>query len=74
MVVDDETDQNVLFTRKILFVEPQGSHTIIVVEVDGKQMKLVTSDVMAYTVGQEIKIAMNDKYMLFDAETEKRIR
>ena len=74
VVADDETDLNVLFTRKILFVEPQGSHTIIVVEVDGKQIKLVTSDVMAYTVGQEIKIAMNDKYMLFDAETEKRIR
>jgi multiple sugar transport system ATP-binding protein len=74
VVVSDETDPSILFTRKILFVEPQGSHTIIVVEVDGKQLKLVTSDVMSYTVGQEIKIAMNDKYMLFDAETEKRIK
>jgi len=73
-IVHDDTAHKALFTRKILFIEPQGSHTIIVVEVDGRQIKLLTSDVMSYTVGQEIQIGINDKYMLFDAETEKRIK
>ncbi len=73
-IVSDDKDPSILITKKILFIEPQGSHTIIVVELDGKQIKLVTSDVMSYKVGQEIHIAMNDKYMLFDAETEKRIK
>ena len=74
VIAKDANSKDILFTRKILFVEPQGSHTIIVVEVDGKQIKLLTNDVMAFKVGQEIHIAMNEKYMLFDGETEKRIK
>lgn len=74
VIVKDDSDEKVLFKRKILFVEPQGSHTIIVVEVEGKQLKLVTSDVMSFAVGDEIKIGISQKYMIFDVKTEKRIK
>ena len=72
VVKDNEID--VLFSSKILFIEPQGSHTIIVVEVEGKQLKIVSSEVLTFRVGQEIKIGVNEKYMLFDSETGIRIK
>lgn len=74
VILEKDEKSQVLFTKKILFVEPQGSHTIVVVEVEGKQIKIVTSDVMTFSVGQEIKIGVNEQYMLFDRETEKRIK
>jgi len=74
VIVGNNSDNKVLFTRKILFVEPQGSHTIVVVEVEGKQIKILTSDVLTFEVGQEINIGVNEKYMLFDLETENRIK
>lgn len=74
VIIKDGDDEQVLLKKKILFIEPQGSYTIIVIEVEGKQVKLLTSDVLTFKVGQEIKIGVNEKYMLFDLETEKRIK
>jgi len=74
VILDDSEKDRVLFTRKISFIEPQGSHTIIVVDIEGKQVKIVTSDVLTFSIGQEIKIGVNEQYMLFDIETEKRIK
>lgn len=73
-VIVKENDNNVLFSSKILFIEPQGSHTVIVVDIEGKHLKIVSSDVLTFKVGQEIKVGVNKKYMLFDSETSLRIR
>lgn len=73
-VIGKDNEIEVLFSRKILFIEPQGSHTIIVVEVEGKQLKIVSNEVLTFSVGQEIKIGVNKKYMLFDSETGLRIK
>lgn len=73
IVAKDDNVQG-LFSSKILFIEPQGSHTVIVVEVEGKQIKIISNDVLTFKVGQEVKIGVNEKFMLFDSETGIRIK
>ena len=47
-----------LFSSHIQFIEPQGSHAIIVFELLGRQVKLVSPDIHL-RVGQEIHIGLN---------------
>lgn len=66
--------QGGIIHAKVLFVEPQGSHTVLVSEIDDTRIKIVTSDVLTYEVDQNISIGINNKFMLFDQENGKRIR
>lgn len=63
-----------LLNSKIEFIEPQGSHTIVVIEIAGKQYKLISGEVFKLYVGQEIGIGFNQNYLFFDKDTTKRIR
>lgn len=63
-----------LLNSKIEFIEPQGSHTIVVIEIAGKQHKITSSEVFKLYVGQEIGVGINENYFFFDKESGKRIR
>ena len=54
-------------------VEPQGSHVVIQTQVGGKDIKVV-SDKLDLQVGQTVKLGFNDKVVVFDKETEFRIK
>ncbi len=74
VILDEKSKDKGLFECEIEFVEPQGSHTVIVVELNGKQLKIVTSDVLTFKIGDKIKVGVNEKYMLFDQDSGKRIK
>jgi len=61
-----------LIDTEIIIVEPQGSHIVINVDVDGKEIKVVT-DKLDLQVGQKIKLGLTDKYIVFDKDTTNRI-
>lgn len=63
-----------LFETKIHFVEPQGSHTVFVIELLDQQLKVVSSELFDLKVGKKINVDINQKSLFFDKETEKRIR
>lgn len=63
-----------LFNSVIKFIEPQGSFTIMVIDLLDKQLKLVSTEDTDFTVGQEIGIGINQKYFFFNKETGKRIK
>lgn len=56
----------------IHFLEPQGSHAIILTDINGIEAKLTTNDINL-KVKDKIKIGLGDKFLLFDKQTEKRI-
>ncbi len=68
------TKERGLFESKIHFVEPQGSHTIIVIELFQQQLKLVSTDLFDLRVGDSIHVGINQKSLFFDKESGKRIR
>ncbi len=55
-------------------LEPQGSHTVIISHLLGKQIKLVSSEHFNLNIKDEIDISIGDKYFFFDKDTERRIR
>jgi multiple sugar transport system ATP-binding protein len=63
-----------LFESKIHFIEPQGSHTVIVIELLGQQIKLVSSELFDLKVGDKLSIGINQKSLFFDKDSGKRIR
>lgn len=67
-------DEVGLFTRKVQYIEPQGSHTVIVVELLDQQLKLVSNNIFDIKVGEEIHIGINNNYFFFDKEDGRRIR
>lgn len=65
VVVDDGG----LFDTDVHFVEPQGSHTVFVIDLDGQQLKLVSSDHFDLKVGESIGIDINQKSLFFLIQT-----
>jgi len=63
-----------MFTLTIDNLEPQGSHTIIISHLFGKQLKLISSEHFDLKIKDVIDINIDEKYFVFDKETEKRIR
>ncbi|AEX86474.1 ATPase component of ABC-type sugar transporter [Marinitoga piezophila KA3] len=64
-----------IFSRDILVVEPQGSHQIIAIEIGEQIIKIVSPSFPKYSSGETIHISFDEeRVMLFDIETEKRIR
>lgn len=65
-------DEEGQIDTEVIIVEPQGSHVVINVEVEGKEIKVV-SEKLDLEVGQKIKLGFTEKYIVFDKETTNRI-
>ncbi|MCK5128820.1 MAG: ABC transporter ATP-binding protein [Clostridiales bacterium] len=63
-----------LLDSKIEFIEPQGSHTVVVIDIMGKHHKIISTGTFELKVGQEIGIDINQNNFFFDKESGKRIR
>ncbi len=68
------SDKEKLFETKIHFIEPQGSHVVLVIDLKGQQLKLVSSELFDLKVGQSIGVGINQKSLFFNKESGKRIR
>ncbi|OAA31619.1 sugar ABC transporter ATP-binding protein [Kosmotoga arenicorallina S304] len=69
------SDNETVFKEKVLVVEPQGSHQIVAVELNGKIMKIVAPSFPKYSPDENIDISFDEKrVMFFDIETEERLR
>ncbi len=64
--------ENATIDATIDLLEPQGSHAIILTDINGIEVKITTSDIKL-KVKDKIKVELSDKFLLFDKETEKRI-
>ena len=64
--------ENCSIDATIQLLEPQGSHAIILTDIDGIEVKLTTIHTH-FKVKDKIKVGISDKFLLFDKETERRI-
>lgn len=58
---------------KAQIIEPQGSHVIINVVINGEEVKVVT-DQFDIQAGDEIKLGFTDRFACYDPITEHRIK
>lgn len=57
------------------FVEPQGSHSILITHVDGKEVKIHTTKYMDIAPGTKVSLGVEkNRVMFFDCDTTKRIK
>lgn len=64
-----------LCDTSIHFVEPQGSYSILIMDVGGQEVKVVTTENMEVPVGTKVSLNVKDGLsMFFDPETGLRIR
>jgi ABC-type sugar transport system ATPase subunit/glycosidase len=69
-----EATANTLVQTRIEFVEPQGSYIILILNIGGKETKVVTSDFKDIKSGSEVFLEFEEDALgFFDIETEKRI-
>ncbi len=67
-------EEEAVFSEKILVVEPQGSHQIIALEMEGNIVKIVAPSFPRYSVDEVIHISFDmNRLMFFDLETEERL-
>lgn len=60
---------------KIDFVEPQGSHSILIASVGDTEIKIHTTKYMEMTSGTMVSLGVPDnRVMFFDCDTTKRIK
>ncbi len=66
---------NEIFARAtVLFIEQQGSHAIVIVDVGGNHVKIMTSDYENLSRGQRVELKVEPlKVGFFDKDTENRI-
>lgn len=58
----------------VMFIEQQGSHAIVIVDVGGNQVKIMTTDYENLIRGQNVLLSVDPlKVGFFDRDTEKRI-
>ncbi len=63
-----------VFTQEILVVEPQGSHQIIALDLNGEIIKIVAPSFPRYRENEKIHVAFDKRrIMFFDIDTEQRI-
>ncbi len=62
-----------IIETKALIIEPQGSHVIIITNISGEEVKIV-SDRFDLKAGEVIHIQFNENVLFFDPNTEQRIR
>ena len=64
-----------VFKEKVLVVEPQGSHQVVAIELNGKIMKIVAPSFPKYSPDETINISFDEKrVMFFDIDTEERLK
>lgn len=66
---------NYLCDTVINFVEPQGTHSILIVNVGGEEIKIMTTKYIDIKPNTKVSLyARDEKAMFFDKETTKRIK
>ena len=66
--------KEVFASASVMFIEQQGSHAIVIADVGGNQVKIMTTDYESLSRGQLIRLSVNPlKVGFFDRDTEKRI-
>lgn len=64
-----------LCNTRIDFVEPQGSHAILITRVDGEEVKIHTTSYMEVAPGTKVSLNVkNERVMFFDCDTTFRIK
>jgi len=63
-----------LFESNVRFIEPQGSHIIIVVDLLDEELKIVSTSLFDVKVNEKVKIGISNRYFFFDKESGLRIR
>jgi multiple sugar transport system ATP-binding protein len=59
----------------INFVEPQGTHSILIVNIEGVEVKIMTTKYMGVKPNTKVPLYVRDgKVMFFDKETTHRIK
>lgn len=59
----------------INFVEPQGTHSILIVNLDGSEVKILTTKYMDIKPNTRVSLSVSDgRAMFFDSETNLRIK
>ncbi len=72
-IVDDKEDA--VFTKKILVVEPQGSHQVVAIDLNGEIVKIVAPSFPKYKAGDVVSVDFNPRHvMFFDVETQQRVK
>ena len=66
-------EKNSIFKAKAHIIEPQGSHVIINAKLGTIDFKIVTS-INNIKEGDELKLGFSNQILLFDPETEHRIK
>jgi multiple sugar transport system ATP-binding protein len=69
------TDQsNTIFSQEALVVEPQGSHQVIAIDLDGQVIKVVAPAHPKVFPGETLHLTFQqERIHVFDVETQKRI-
>ncbi|SHJ84592.1 multiple sugar transport system ATP-binding protein [Geosporobacter subterraneus DSM 17957] len=72
---EDQVKSEYLYDTVIDFVEPQGTHSVLIVNLEGKEAKIVTTKYMDIRPGTKVSLYIRDgKAMFFDRETTLRIK
>lgn len=59
----------------INFVEPQGTHSILIIHIGGEEVKIMTTDYMDIKPGTHVSLNVRDQSaMFFDIDTTYRIK
>ncbi|MFA5692321.1 MAG: ABC transporter ATP-binding protein [Acholeplasmataceae bacterium] len=66
-------EKNSIFKAKAIIIEPQGSHEIINSKVDDIEFKIVTN-LTNIKEQEEMNLGFTDQVLLYDLETERRIK
>lgn len=70
-----EKKEGYLCDLRINFVEPQGSHSILIGRIGQKEVKIHTSEHMELGPGTKVSCSVkNERVMFFDRDTSLRIR
>ena len=73
LLITNQSDA--VFSEKALVVEPQGSHQIIAIELNGQIIKIVAPAHPKVSPGETLHLTFQqERVHLFDVETEKRIQ
>jgi multiple sugar transport system ATP-binding protein len=68
------SERESLFSEEVLVVEPQGSHQIVAINLDGQIIKIMASHTQSVHPGDRIHLNFQQESLhFFDAETEWRI-
>lgn len=73
--LDGKQADGYLCDATIEFVEPQGTHSILITHIDGEEVKIMTTEYMDIRPNTKVSLYVKDaKAMFFDKETTKRIK